>query len=382
MGAAAQEADLEVDSLFEQPAADIVVDSAASQAVDNLKALNKSDTITVSGCFKTAGGAAFGWTEYPEPADIGAHWDMTPLANASATLSIDARPDPDVRVFGTFGFYVVPSSGSFTWSQITVDELFCDYTLLGTAFLRLGKHTVSWGQGRLYVPGNLMSDSANGTTLRVSFPTVLSGISFLVLAQDSFFLNVSAPSYAELAYGTMADAVLADTRVSLGVRYRSGGPAPEGARIVLSVKRTLLGTDFLCDVVYRDRFGTPDWSVLGGFYREWEKIKVYGEYQYDGDPNRIREQYIGLALGVSDLLGSGVDLGLKWLHTVSSGSGGLALGLTFTPAKYITATFAIPYIYGENGRYDILNDTNVTTESYTLTQKLSLVVLCKLQIPF
>ncbi|MFA6508724.1 MAG: hypothetical protein WCT14_21675, partial [Treponemataceae bacterium] len=254
-----------------------------------------------------------------------------------------------------------------------------------STFIRFGKHTISWGQGRLYVPGNLMSDSAAGIALRVSFPTLLSGISLIALAQDKFFTTAGTPSYKEVAYGAITDLVVAGIRATVGVRYRGpGGIAPaESLRLLGSLKTTVFKTDLLCDFVFRENLGNPAWTVLGGFYREWEDIKLYGEYQYDGNGrDGLTEQKAGLAFGINNIFGSGADLGFKWLHSFFKDWGGFVTGITFSPWKYLKATIAVPVIYGTSGPYDILNDANVTTVSYIVTQRLSLVMLFKLSAPF
>jgi hypothetical protein len=65
-----------------------------------------------------------------------------------------------------------------------------------------------------------MDGSEDGTAFKVTFPTVLSGISFVALAQDSYFADDPGnPSVKKMAYGGLADAVIGRLRTTVGLRY-------------------------------------------------------------------------------------------------------------------------------------------------------------------
>jgi hypothetical protein len=217
-----------------------------------------------------------------------------------------------------------------------------------------------------------MAGSENGTAFRVSFPTVLSGVSFVTLAQQDFFANPAAPSVTEFAYGALADAVVGNLRTSFGLRYRKA----EGYQALSSLKMNIIGTDILCDAIGRyDAEETVSATTLLGFYREWKDITIYGEWQRDFTETQNSDA-VGAAISYNNVGGSSVDIGVKWLHAVESISGAVAFAVSWEPFKFMRTTVALPLVYGNPGRYDILD------EDMPLTQRRSLVLLAKISASF
>ena len=368
--------DAGIDSLFDDPQDDIAAAEAPDTSTDHAAAFGVTEKPVFTGNFDLIGGIAAGWTEFPTRGGLRTYWDATPLADSDATFYLEARPDPTFRLHGAFVTSIDPASGRYTWSPPVIQELFIDYTVADSVFIRAGNHTLAWGQGRLYTPGNLLADSAAGSALRVSFPTVLSGLSVVALARNGFFIDPANPSYREVAYAAMADAVFGTLRASFGARYRDAGPNPEGLRALGSLKKTVSGTDVFSDVVMGGLDGFSSVVVLAGFYREWDRLKLYGEYQY-GTPESFADGHrVGLAVFVESFRGSIFDIGVKWLHSLDDRSGGAALAAKFQPAKYLSATVALPFVYGLPGRFDILD------EDHVLTQRVGIIALLKLSTPF
>jgi len=375
---AAQNAD--IDSLFEDPREDIEQAREASPQADHRSSFEKADKVVISGNFTAIGGGAFGWTEFPDPNRPELYWDRTPLASSEAAFVLNARPDPTFRFYAKYLATMKPKDG-FTWTSLTLSELFCDYIYRDFLYARFGKQTIGWGQGRLYTPGDLMDTSEEGTSVKLSLPTVLSGVSFVALAKKTYFRDIKTPSYTEVVYGAIADATLAGFRLTAGARYQKDAKTADssfglGFNGLASIKRTILGTDLFADAVLKENGGAPVWSLLGGFFREWTNTKLYGEYEWDDGTAADSVHRAGLAFTRKKLFGSGFDLGFKWLHSFSDGSGGLAVGVTASPQKHLSLSFAIPVVYGANGRFDILDD------DFILTQRLSFVALVKLNVPY
>jgi len=209
-------------------------------------------------------------------------------------------------------------------------------------FIRLGQHASSWGQGRLFTESNLMAGSEEDFSLRASLPALLNGVSAIVLAKNN------AASYKDLYYAGKAELVVWNTFLSLGAKYREA----DGLKGLLSVKKVILGTDILSDFVLTlDAGFEPEYMLLGGFFKEWERIKLYGEYLGKLDKPKSFEHYIGLVLGYKNIFGSTFNLGLDFRHEFQGNSGYITSALVWKPWKYITASLALPVVYGPADSY-------------------------------
>ena len=128
------------DSIFDDPAEDIVVEQPAD--IDYRNQFEESKKIVVSGDFVIRAGGGFGWTD--EPFD--GYPEKVAGAYSKATISFDARPDPTIRIFGKLKTEMDSDNGSDVWSKLDFDELYCDYNWLDKSFFRLGKFYMTWGQ--------------------------------------------------------------------------------------------------------------------------------------------------------------------------------------------------------------------------------------------
>lgn len=340
----AQEAE-NLDDLFSDPVEDTVV---VETQTDHLAQYVTSDTVVISGSFNATGGAIAGWTQWPDPANLETGYDGTIGLTTSATLNIDARPDPDFHLYGTMSTSMNPldPASGVNWSSFALGEFFVDYTWLGNVFIRMGKHSITWGQGRLFSGStNIMSDTYSGFALRASLPTLLDGVSAIGLLKSEYFESGTLASYKQICYAVKADQVLLGTLLSLGGRYQ----VDEGINAILSVKRTILGVDLLADVVLHDNEASRYYQVLAGFFKEWTDFKVYGEYYYTGATVDVPDHSAGLACGFNNVFGTPIDVGAQWIHAFIDGSGTVTAGLTWVPWKFITAKIGVPVVYGEEG---------------------------------
>jgi len=340
-GLGAQEEE-NLDDLFDDPAGDTVV---AQTQTDHLAQYVTSETVVVSGSFNATGGAIAGWTQWPDLALLGTGFDGTIGLTTSATLTIDARPDPDFHLYGTVSTSMNPLDPATmaSWSSFVLGELFADYTWLGTVFIRMGKHGITWGQGRLFSGStNIMSDTATGFALRASLPTLLDGVSAIGLLKADYFESGTLASYKQIGYAVKADKILFGTLLSLGGRYQ----VDEGVNALFSAKRTILGVDLLADVVLHDIGTAQYYQVLAGFFKEWTNFKLYGEYYYNGATTGGADHSAALACGFNNVFGTPLDLGAQWIHAFMDGSGTVTTGLTWVPWKFITAKVGVPVVYG------------------------------------
>lgn len=336
----------DLDDLFLAPEPDKVEEAPEK---DHLASVAKEEKLKLSGYFEAIGGIGAGWEEWPELQDLGQYFDGSIGFKADANLYVDARPDKDFRFFASFATSINPMDGSNKWTDFKISELFVDYTLLDSIFIRLGQHSTSWGQGKIFTNSNLMADSAGNFSFRAGMPAVLNGIQALILAKQTI------DYYKDLIYAAKVDAVFWNTYFSLGARYQ----ADEGIKGLFSIKKVVFGTDLLSDVTISQE-GTEldstefDFTALAGFFREWDSLKLYGEYLGKGHVGQSVEGYeqkIGLDFGYKHIFGSGFNYGLEYRHEFKDNSGYIINALAWKPWKYITATLALPLVYGPTGAF-------------------------------
>ncbi len=342
----------DIDSLFDDPPEDIVLED--TEDIDHRTQFETSDKVSVRGQFKARGGLAAGWKHAPGFGEAPENFGVSPGATSIARLSFNARPDPVFSVTGDIYTEIDPEEGENSWSVPQIGELFCDYIWLDTVFFRLGKHTMTWGQGRLFTPGNLMKDSGDGIAFRASFPTLLDGVSVVSLLDEEYTAGGEGASAEDVAVGAIADKVFGNVRLSAGSRYQK----EEGLSALGSFKTVFFSTDLLSDIVLHYKDDNADFEAVAGFFREFNDLKLYGEYHFDGRTEGWKDHSIGLALGYKDIFNSPVDVGVEWKHSFIDDTGSIITGASWNPWKFIKANFGIPWFYGgESSRYLDDNET-------------------------
>lgn len=361
-----------VDNLFTNPAGDTTTKDSGT---DYRATFESAPATKLSGTLTGQFGFGAGWTDYPSFSDLKHDYVTTVGFLGSTTASFDARPDPSFHATGTVSLSYDPrSAGVYTWNfnSIAITELYGDYNLKDFVYFRFGQYGMSWGQGRLFMPGNLVSDAGNGFALRISLPTILSGLSFVTLAQPAFFTYPQNPSWRELAVGGTADMVIQGLRIGLGGRFQK----KSGAEGLLSLKTTILGTDLLFDGVGSETTNGMVYESLTGFFHEWNELKVYGEWFWNGTGKAVSSwsnttdagvsaitaggtigHSIGLVFALKNMFGSGVSAATEWLHSFSDGSGAIIAGLKYSPWDHITLQIAsVPFSYGPTNGYYVANN--------------------------
>ena len=160
--------DASLDELFDEPEEDIAADQDAEDLeIDHTQAYVAPQSLTLSGSFSSEGGIGLGWKDWPDLSSPLKNYDGTMGAQASSSLSMNARASENLQVTGSVSVSMNPLGGAYTWSGISVGQIYADYYGIPNVFVRLGQHSFGWGQGRLFTPGNLMGDSGSGAALRV-----------------------------------------------------------------------------------------------------------------------------------------------------------------------------------------------------------------------
>jgi hypothetical protein len=362
---------VQFDDLFSEPGSDRVVEDSG---IDHLQAFEETATTRVSGSYSGVFSVAAGWKEWPllENPQIGFATSTGFLGTAG--ISVDARPDRAFHLVTDLSLIYDPrSNGVYTWdfSKLVIADLYVDYNLADLAFLRFGQFPWTSGQGRLFMPGNLTSDAETGFTLRVSFPTLLSGVTVAALAQSDLFGNSVVPAWRELGFVAGLDQIIGPVRIGFTGRYA----AAEGGSCLMSVKGPLFGTDLFFDGLVTDTaMGVVGFKALGGFFREWKNVQAYGEYTMEMKASPSVEWYpgsLGVVLLSREFLNTPFKAGLQWLHSVTDGSGCVTLGASWVPASHVSAKLAFPMSYGVSGSSYVSSSLNLDP----LKRRLALVLM-------
>lgn len=327
-----------LDNLFDAPAGDaIVVDTG----IDHRETYQSEEKLQIGGFFRALAATLAGYRQWPDPDDLGYSFDASAGLVAEAVFVIDARPGPVASIHGEFTTSFSPSNTTFSWGDFWISEFYCDYVVLDTAFFRAGQFESAWGQGRIFNPGNLMDGSGDGFSVRVSVPSFLRGVTAYSYGSGD------VDSVADLVYAARLESLVLDAYLAGGLRYK----ASDGYSGVISMKKVVLGADLFFDSVGRYHGGTASFEGLAGFFKEWNDLRLYGEYYLSGGESGILDQKLGLALGLKNLGDTPIDLGVKLEQSLSDWSGVYLMALSWTPLKYITATIGVPVVYGEVGSY-------------------------------
>ncbi|HWP69074.1 MAG TPA: hypothetical protein VN437_07190, partial [Rectinemataceae bacterium] len=163
--------DLNLDTLF---GGDVVesgtaTDGATSPAVNPVTAALKTEKVRIGGSFYGSLSAAATWTDLWGGGSDLFNADSSALdVVLKSTLFFDARPSEDFRVYGsaktawpfatTKTFLTsATTSDSITAPNISLFELFADYSLNDKIFFRFGKSTVKWGVGYFWSPADVIN---------------------------------------------------------------------------------------------------------------------------------------------------------------------------------------------------------------------------------
>ena len=370
----------DLDSLFDEPVEDIITEEEILPEVDHREVFEKSETITVKGSFRTTGVAAVGWAGWNFIPDLSQDFDPSAGITSKASISFDARPFPEFRVFGSVSTSFNPLDGdadsldeltdtysSFlnttitdSWDGISIGSLYCDYILNDFLYTRIGKHSFKWGQGRLYTPGNLMADSGNTYNIRMSMPT-LSGLTFVVLTNG-------ATTYKKAVYAGKADFVFGNVMLSPALRFNWD----EGFNALLSYKQVIFGTDVFADVTANFGHEFESANAVAGFYKEWEDFILYGEYMATLYSDGRITHNGGLALGLDNPFGAPFDLGAQVKHNFMDLSGTITLGLTQKIFPFVNMKIGVPIVYGSRDSSSVVNNSDPSKRRISLVLALEL----------
>ena len=383
---------------------------SAAEPADAPAVAQDGPAVEIGGSYRFSLTGQAGW---PSPAGLLAaplEPDQRSVAvGLGATLFLDARPADDFRVFGkavvSYPFTVDGGAEEpRTFSDIVrVTELFSDFQVGDSLFLRGGKHTVAWGVGYFFSPADVLNLTAidpedpeaereGPVSLRANLPLDYNNLYLYVIADPT-------DNGVQLAVAPKAEVVLGGAEIGVGAYYR-----PERVpRVMLTASTNLAGAEVFGELeaslgsertfVERDpdspsglrtvrHTNTVFGAATGGLrytYRpeanDWSAT-FSGQYLWNGegyaDPAILREPGVRLLAGDGKLsradlatlpgqhyaaaslnlsLGTAADwsAGALWITNLSDGSGRIAPSVTFQPADRLSLRAAATFTYGEDG---------------------------------
>jgi hypothetical protein len=238
------------------------------------------------------------------------------------------------------------------WSSIVLDQLFIDYTLLDTAVFRIGKVGLSWGQGSIIAnpgPGNFVELCGDGASIKMDLPILIGTLSTVVMASPSYFANGTAPGWNELGLAAIYEGTAGPVSFGVSGFYQKYNEP----KADIYLKTNVFGIDLYTETVasFVASADVPRMYEISGF--SWEgldsHLTISGEYYYNGGKWVPTDHSMGLAVGYKNIAGTGMKVGVQWIHAFVDNSGNVTVGFETPLFENLTLSLALPVTYGESG---------------------------------
>ena len=385
------------ESLFVNPDPDTKADTTQKVALDAYtgQTVRFFESLAVDG-YEVAGKKADGTTEIT-PGDAlnfgfgsDVRLDRTARAYASFYLSYPTTTTPTTNLYNPVQTPLVVSNASqITFSNINIQELFLDYALGNVAILRLGRQGATWGQGRIFNPGNLVEGIGTGMAVKVSTalgPVALTGVAIKNDAEYGVSETSTTQAFGAVSVGTAALAEYSGDWYSVG--FSGFYHALVGEKADFYLKTSLFGTDLFGEVLGElGPDGQKSVTGVAGIYRDFgdqqKWLKLQAEWLVSGrgttgsfanvtnsEPS-FNDQTFGIAATTELLSDIQTKPSVMWLQTLVDNSGQVVFGIVNSTLPHLDFTLAFSRTYGApNSRY-VLNNPDVAGRVWSLTFRAS-----------
>ena len=380
-----------IDDLFEQPEEETEADTEDQSEVQGPSEPSESeesdkvdlDELTtaatkITGKVTAGVGLGAGLIEWPgtSAADgqtVAELMRYSGFYSTTATVNVDARPQPYLRFYSSLQTSLNDETMNF--DDHSIKELFIDYTLADVVFIRAGKQSLTWGQGRLLDnPANLVSRVSDGVALRATLPAGPGTLNGLIYSKESW-LDEGYESHnpKAFAYAGQWETTAGPLSMSFAGHFKMNDDEEEDLGGTASLSFPLGPVDAAADFVGHWARQNPahpplkpaEWQAMGRLL--WENSErswtLLGEYQFDSTVSAVSGHYGALALKTPKLAGSDWRPALRWKHAFQDNSGEVVAGIGGTIAPKLKMSVGVPLIYGAPGSYyrDALTE-NVTSD--------------------
>ncbi|MCG8478191.1 MAG: hypothetical protein MI724_03775, partial [Spirochaetales bacterium] len=280
------------------------------------------------------------------------------LYDTTASIAVDSRPQPYLRFYSRLSTSL--SETSLTFNTPTIDDLFVDYTVADSVFLRAGTFSIGWGRARLFDnPANLVSRVDEGAAIRASVPAGRGSITGLLYSRPAWIQEYGDDvNWRAFAWAGQWEATRGSLTTELGAHWQVDEPLGSALSFTFGIRDLTLTAEGVYNWDQDDWLGGPErgansWAAIGNFFwennsRSWS---FWGEYQYDSDDDGGGEHLVGLAMRAPRFGRGGWRPGLSWRHAVEDTSGELVVGMNGTIAPSLTLEVGVPMIYGSPGTF-------------------------------
>ncbi len=366
-----------LDDLFSNPDEDIAVENIEVENV--MSALDSTDLYTVSGNFGGTAGFGFGLVE-TEKFFENENADFFIGASAESLLNVRINPDPKVVIEASLEADIDETTIGNPWSNIELSDFFLEYNVLDTAFVSFGKFSTSIGDDFI--------DVDTGTSFLLTLPTVLSGVNFLANADESTIVTNADSEiefdYSKLLVASWMDIVIKSTRLTAGIEYQKhdASVAKDRFAFLLAAQSNVFNANVFSEIQY-DTYEGDFLSGNAGAYYVSNTIYLAGKYTVDSYSMQTKtlEHSVELGFRLPSLFDSKWNFDLASKYQINSQSGFLIPILHMSPLKYVTLSFAMPYIFGDAG-FSVYDDFLDGEYSITLPTELSLLCSVSVKVPF
>ncbi|TVR52854.1 MAG: hypothetical protein EA426_18510 [Spirochaetaceae bacterium] len=354
----------DIDDLFSDPDAGIIEEDDSEDPDETVErprvdigALTTSAP-RFSGKVELEGALAYGLTEWPGTEAAGGASAADLLDGSvyylmSSRFTIDARPRSYLR------YYVALSTAmdtkKFTFPSPSVAEIFVDYTLADFLYFRIGRQSMTWGQGRLLGnPANLVSRLSGGVGVKGFMPLGPNGLTAVIYGKPEFFADAGNPSYKEFGYAALFDTTVGPFSLGLSAHYQRNEPLALAAY----AKTAIAGFDVTTEAVVRRTVNDdapaadPDYKIIANLFREFGSPawQVIGEYLFDATVPDYAGHRIALGL-LAPRFAHGWRPGVRFYHAFEDNSGQIVLGADATVAPSLKLSLGVPITYGAPGSF-------------------------------
>ncbi len=357
--------------------------------------LTQDRTIHAFGTLDIYGLTGIGWPMLPYSRETSNDFGYEVSGSLTATLGIEIRPAPELRLRGTMS-YNFPKSGT------QLSELIVDYSIRHSVFLRIGIFDYTWGNSQFFQFSNLPVrslpdwgisneplwqktnileknvDTDLPVSVKINIPLGLHNLTLLSRfdMENYGFPDVLTPTPKDAGYGMKFDLVTGPVEWSIAGFYQH----LLNPRTSLGMKTSIMGFDLSTETTLAfpvnlspdgitwnptDGGGIPVGSgrkiystVVASLAREWtdSRIKLYAEYAFNGerDPGvSWLEDEAGpgghnsaVVVRFRRFLDSVFSLNVVWQQNWSDGSGLVSPLLEFSPEHLTTCQFGPVFAYG------------------------------------
>jgi hypothetical protein len=391
--------------------------------------LTDENVVSIGGSFDLSLSASGSFDPSETSSTDDMDWDLSP--DLSARLYIDARPDSDIRVYGSvdveYPFTTSEDDSSTAEDEtrdfddiIRINELFSDFNINEEIFFRAGKQTINWGVGYYFSPADLLNlteidpedpdaELEGPLSVKINRPLDMHNLYLYTVFPE----GVKDPS--DIAFAPRAEFVLGGTEIGIGAYYRYE-QAPAAMVTFTSTLQDInlfgegvvkYGSDKTYIVEEDSSYTLKTYSeklfflaTLGASYT-WNadesdlSYTLMGQYYFNGEgysdrsiftsstgASYVVSSYVSGDISQSDLSETSMHYGaasfsltpvedltfsVLWMGNFTDFSGLIKPGLSWDATEYISLAMNFPYYYGDTGDEFTSNGDNF---SFTLEVSL------------